>query len=108
LLRLRQAIGPVELIDARSDDPRIEEFWREGYDLNEGMMFIYNGEVYHGSGAVHMLASLSSRNNTLNHINARLFAHRRVANLLYPLLKLGRRVTLAARGRTLLKKSKGK
>jgi predicted DCC family thiol-disulfide oxidoreductase YuxK len=103
-VRLREAIGRVDLLDARSDDPRIEQYWRDGYDLNEGMLFVYRGEVHHGANAIHMLASLSSRNDTLNRINARLFANKGVARFLYPLLKVGRRLTLIARGRSLLKR----
>ncbi len=103
-VRLRDTIGQVELIDARSDDPRLQGFWQKGYDLNEGMLFVYRDQVYHGSEAVHMLANLSGSNDTINRINARLFSSRRAATLLYPLLKFGRRITLMARGRTALRK----
>jgi hypothetical protein len=39
LLSLREAVGPVELIDARSGDPRLRAYESAGYDLNEGMLF---------------------------------------------------------------------
>lgn len=104
-VRLREAIGPVELLDARSDDPRVAEYWQRGYDLDEGMLFVYRGRVYHGAGAIHMLAGLSSRHGALNRLNAFLFAHERVARLAYPLLKLGRRATLAIRGRRRLRQA---
>ena len=105
-VKLREAIGPVELIDARSGDPRVERFWREGYDLNTGMLFVYRGTAYHGADAIHMLAGLSSENGALNRLNARLFSSRRTAALLYPLMKFGRRVTLAVRGRKMLESPK--
>jgi hypothetical protein len=38
-VRLRETIGKVDLLDARSDDPRVKRYWREGFDLNEGMLF---------------------------------------------------------------------
>ena len=101
-VRLREAIGPVELLDARSDDPRVTRYWRDGYDLNEGMLFVYRDTVYHGADAVHMLASLSSESGVLNRLNARVFSSKRAAGLLYPFLKLGRRLTLMVRGRTLI------
>ncbi len=101
--RLRDAIGPVELVDARSGDRRVEQYWRD-YDLNEGMLFVYRGTVHHGADAVHMLASLSSRSGTLNQLNARVFSQPWMARMLYPLLKVGRRVTLFARGRGLLRR----
>jgi len=103
-VRLRDAIGPVELIDARSDDPRVQEYWRQGYDLNSGMLFVYRGKVYHGADALQMLASFSSQNGALNQLNARIFSNKWAATGLYPLMKLGRRMTLLARGRSILKR----
>lgn len=103
-LRLRDTIGAVELINARSSDPRVERYWRDGFDLNEGMLFVYRGQVHHGVDALHILASLSTVSGTLNRINARLFSRKGAARLLYPLMKLGRRITLRVRGRGLLKK----
>ena len=100
--RLREAIGSVELIDARSGGPRVEQYWSEGYNLDEGMIFVYRGRVFYGAEAVHVLASLSSRSGLLNRLNAAVFRSRPIANFLYPVLKLGRRLTLRARGRALL------
>lgn len=102
-VRLREAVGPVELIDARSGDPRIAQYWRS-YDLNEGMLFVHRGKVHHGADAVHVLAGLTSSIGAFNKVNARIFANGGVTGLLYPLLKAGRRLTLAARGRGLLKR----
>lgn len=98
-VRLREAVGPVELLDARSDDPRIRRYWNEGYDLNQGMIFVHRGLVLHGADAVHALAGLSSPSTLLNRINGALFSNRFVARAVYPLLRLGRRLTLLARGR---------
>jgi len=104
-VRLREAIGPVELLDARSNDPRVQLYWRQGYDLNEGMLFVHRGRVHHGADALQVLASLSSPNGALNRLNARLFSNSRAARLLYPLLKLGRRLTLRVRGRSMLQRT---
>lgn len=106
-VRLREAIGPVELIDARSGDSRVERYWRAGYDLNEGMLFVRGGTVFYGADAVHILATLSDERGGINRLNARLFANPRVATALYPLLKLGRRLTLIARGKTLMRRPEG-
>lgn len=103
ILRLRKAVGAVELLDARSDDPRVRRFWEAGYDLNEGMLFVHRGTVFHGAEAVHVLATLTGSHDWLNRANASIFANPRVARLLYPALKLGRRLTLLARGRTLMR-----
>lgn len=104
--RLREAVGPVELLDARSGDPRVETYWREGYDLDEGMIFAHRGRVFYGAEAVHVLAGLSSRSGLFNRLNAAIFKSQGVARLLYPALKLGRRLTLKARGRRLMREGR--
>ena len=102
LVRLRDTVGKVEMLNARANDPRVERFWRQGYDLNEGMLFVYRGEVYHGSDAVFVLAGLSSSTSWFNRFNRAIFSNRTVSTVLFPLLKLGRRITLLARGRGLI------
>jgi predicted DCC family thiol-disulfide oxidoreductase YuxK len=102
LVRLREAVGKVELLDARSQDPRVARYWREGYDLNQGMLFVYKGKVYHGSDAVHVLAGLSSPVSWFNRLNRVIFSSRAASTLLYPFLKAGRRATLVVRGKGLI------
>jgi hypothetical protein len=102
LVRLRETVGPVRLVDARSADPLVALYQRRGYDLNEGMLFIWRGRVHHGSEAVQVLGGLSSPVSLFNRVNRTLFSSRAASRLLYPLLKLGRRVTLFARGRGLI------
>lgn len=103
LLRLREAVGPVELVDARSGDPRVAALLAQGIDLDEGMVFVNDGQVHHGADAVHMLATLTSPATALNRINAKIFASHTLTRRLYPAMKLGRRITLWLRGRRLLK-----
>lgn len=102
LLRLRETVGKVELIDARSGDQRVSEYQRQGYDLNEGMLFAWKGAIYHGSEALYLLGSLSSSVGWFNKLNAVLFANKRLSAALYPLLKLGRRIALFLRGKSLI------
>lgn len=94
LLRLQQASGPVELLSARSADPRILAYWQQGYDLNAGMLVDLNNQVYAGADAMQVLASCSSGSDYFNRLHYAIFSRRRLAVLLYPLLKLGRRITL--------------
>ncbi|PKA43805.1 DUF393 domain-containing protein [Rhizobium sullae] len=101
-MRLRETVGPVELLDARSGDPRVASFQREGYDLNEGMLFVFEDRVYHGDEAVNLLAILSSSSSLFGWLNRAILSNRTAARLIYPALKFGRRVTLRLRGRSLL------
>ena len=104
-MRLRATVGRVELIDARSNDPRVKQYWREGYDLDEGMLFVHRGRVYYGAEAVQVLAGLSSASGLLNRLNHAVLSRPRAARMLYPALKLGRRLTLALRGKHALRPS---
>src|SRR5205807_9633454 len=85
LISLREAGGPAELIDARSGDPRLRAYESAGYDLNEGMLFEYNGTVYFGADAVNILATLSTPVSTFNRINGALLSKQLVARLFYPM-----------------------
>lgn len=104
MLRLQESVGPVELVDARSDDPRVRDLTARGYDMDEGMVFAYQDRIYHGSDAVNALALLTSRSTLFNRANALILSRPTIARLVYPWLKLGRRLTLRLRGRTLIGK----
>jgi predicted DCC family thiol-disulfide oxidoreductase YuxK len=97
LLALREAVGPVELIDARSGDPRLRAYESAGYDLNEGMLFEYNGTVYFGAEAVNVLATLSTPVSTFNRINGALLSKQLSARFFYPIFKFCRTITLKLR-----------
>src|SRR5580700_5502672 len=97
LISLRDAVGPVELIDARSGDPRLRAYESAGYDLNEGMLFECNGTVYFGSDAVNILATLLTPVSTFNRINGTLLSKQLVARFFYPMFKFCRTITLKLR-----------
>ena len=73
LMRLRTSLRNVELIDARSGDPRVRSYWSQGCDLNTGMLFIHGGKVYQGAEAIHVLGCLSSRVFWCNRLNSLFF-----------------------------------
>ena len=98
LLRLRTSSGNVRLINARSDDPQVEEVLRRGYDLDQGMIVTIDGQFYHGAQAMHVLAMLSSHSGWLNRFNYYVFRSKRVSFILYPLLRGGRNLALRILG----------
>lgn len=96
-LRLQQAIGPVELLSARSGDARVRHFIRQGIDLDAGMLVVTAEGMHAGADAVHWLASQRTAQTTIERLHDVLFRRRWLAQLLYPLLRLGRRLWLALR-----------
>lgn len=99
LLKLREAIGNVELIDARNGGSMVTDLHEAGYDLNEGMVAKYGGRIYHGADCVHFLAFLSTGSGVFNRINSVIFRSRGLSYILYPILRLGRNATLRLLGR---------
>ena len=94
LVRLREQGIDVRLHDAR----RPETFQRfpeaSRFDLDEGMLALWQGEWHHGEAAVHLVSRLSRRAPL-----ARFLRHRRLARLAYPLLRAGRNAALRLKGK---------
>ena len=51
LLRLRETLGRVELVNAREGGPIVDEIIAAGLDLDEGMVLKMNGRLYHDDDA---------------------------------------------------------
>ena len=94
LMALRANAKEVELLNARSPDPRVSNLWKQGYDLNAGMVAIYGGAVYHGSDALWLISTLSSSGGIGKRLLVALLRNPTRARLLYPSLKAGRRLAL--------------
>jgi predicted DCC family thiol-disulfide oxidoreductase YuxK len=102
LVRLRETLGQVKLVDARKGGPQVEEVRRAGLDLDEGMVLKLDGRLYHGAECIHMLALLSTGSSWFNRINAAMFRSRAASRLLYPVLRTGRNAVLRVLGRSKL------
>lgn len=101
-LRLRESLGSVELVNARTEHPVVGELMAKGFNLDEGMAFVDRGKIYHGDECIHRLALLSTSSRAFNRINAAIFRSKTLSSLLYPVLKAGRNATLRILGRSRL------
>lgn len=99
MLRLRKAVGPIEMRNAREHPGLAARCLQRGYDLDQGMLLHLDGRDYWGADCIHRLALLSSDNDCFNRLNARLFRHRTLSRVLYPLLRAGRNLSLKLRDR---------
>lgn len=100
LVRLRDAVGHVELIDARQPHPLVAEVRARGLDLDEGMVAVYNGAFHHGHACVHLLATLTEDTGLANGVFRRLFASKTRTKGLYPLMRGARNLALRLLGRS--------
>ena len=104
MMRLREAAGRVELVDARADHPAVSMLVAKGYDLDEGMALVRpcaDGEpdIAHGDDCIHQLALMTTGSGLFNRINARIFRSRHASRLLYPWMRRGRNLALRILGR---------
>jgi predicted DCC family thiol-disulfide oxidoreductase YuxK len=92
---LRARAETVELVDARADSRALDRYGILAEDLEDGMVVIVDGVAHRGAAAVHALSKLS-RTPRKWWIAAVAVASRplAVSRLLYPVLKLGRRIAL--------------
>lgn len=107
LLRLRESMQ-VELLSARSTDERINQFLALGYRLDDGMLLQIDDSIYVGAEAMHQLAIISNRNGIVNRMQRFVFSRKWLAQLLYPLLRSGRRLVLLIRRAPLIEHAPGR
>jgi predicted DCC family thiol-disulfide oxidoreductase YuxK len=98
-VRLREAVGPVDLIDARRCPDLVRRHAAEGLDINRGMILRLDGETWFGGDVLHRLALLTTSSDIFNKATAALFRRPRLARFLYPALRAGRNLALRLMGR---------
>jgi len=98
-VRLQDSFGRLHLIDARQGGELVNSVIKQGFDLNEGMVLVYQNRFYHGADCINILALMSTRSGFFNRINAAIFRNATVSNLLYPILRVGRNTTLKILGK---------
>jgi predicted DCC family thiol-disulfide oxidoreductase YuxK len=97
--RMRAAGINLKLLDAREHPELVSAFFRQGLDVNEGMIMRMGGAVYFGGDVMNMVALMTGPTGLFNRILAAGFSNRRVSLFLYPFLRTGRNAALALLGR---------
>ncbi len=99
MLRLKESVGDVQLVDARSDHPIVSWLKSKNIDLDEGMALVQNGLVSHGDECIHKIALLTTPSGIFNRLNASVFRSETASRILYPVLRFCRNTTLRILGR---------
>jgi predicted DCC family thiol-disulfide oxidoreductase YuxK len=94
LVKLREAVGEVILVNARDEHPVVRRLAQQGYVLDNEMAFVSGGNIYSGAECINRLALLSSDSTLFNRINAALLSSPTMARLAYPILRAGRNASL--------------
>ena len=89
----------IRRINARSDDELVKQAKEQGVDLDEGMIVLHEGKMYHGAEALNVMARLAPNRGIGNRLNKLLFSNATVSRVSYPFLRAGRNTLLKILGR---------
>ncbi len=97
-LKIKAAVGKLELVNAREPHPILAEIRQAGLDINEGMVVKFNNKLYHGTDAQHFLALVGTTHDWINRLNYLLFRNQFMARIFYPVLRFARTFLLSIKG----------
>jgi predicted DCC family thiol-disulfide oxidoreductase YuxK len=100
MVRIKESVGRLVLIDARDGGPIVDEITAKGLDIDQGMVVKVGGEMYYGSDAIHVLALMGTNKGFFNRLCYWSFRSKAVSSVLYPILRAGRNLLLKLLGRT--------
>jgi predicted DCC family thiol-disulfide oxidoreductase YuxK len=100
LVRVRESVGDLHIVDARENDAVMNEISAQGLDIDQGMVLKMGGQLYYGSNAIHMLALIGSRSGIFNRFNYWIFKSKTASSILYPFFKFFRLILLKILGKT--------
>ena len=100
LVRIRESVGRLVLVDARLGGPVMDEITAARLDIDQGMVVKVGKELYYGADAMHALALMGTSRGFFNRIAYSAFRSRRISRILYPMLRACRNLLLKALGRT--------
>ena len=100
MVRIRESVGSVVLLDARDGGPIVDEITAKGLDIDQGMVVKVGSELYYGPDAIHALALMGTNKGFFNRLVYLSFRSRTASKVLYPVLKACRNLLLKILGRT--------
>ncbi len=101
--RLKEAFPDVILTDARELPERVARFRAEKMEINDGMIVLYAGAVYHGDKAMTVLTQISRPDAFIQRVMRLLFRWPALAHIVYAALRSGRNMALFLLGRAKIK-----
>ena len=93
-------LGKTALVDARQIPEDALARILEEYDLDKGMIFWMDGQIYYGFEAAHQIARLSTAGSVPSRVVRRFLSEKAAAKAFYPLFSAGRRALLFILGRS--------
>lgn len=100
MVRIKESVGRLVLVDARDGGPVMEEITARGFDIDQGMVVKVGSELYYGSDAIHVLALMGTNKGFFNRLAYWSFRSRSLSRILYPILRACRNLLLKILGKT--------
>ncbi len=94
LVRIRESIGKLILVDARNPSSFMDEITAAGLDIDQGMVLILGDRMYYGADAIHTLAIMGTRSGAVNRLAYLFFKSRAASSVVYPVLRSCRNLLL--------------
>lgn len=94
MVRIRESVGELKLVDAREPSDIMDEITSAGLDIDQGMVLKMGEAMYYGADAIHMLSLLGSRSGFFNRVNYWAFRSKAASKILYPILRFFRNLLL--------------
>lgn len=100
LVRIRESVGRLVLLDARDGGPILDEITARGLDIDQGMVVKVGDQLYYGPDAIHALSLMGTNKGFFNRMAYWAFRSRAVSRVLYPVLRACRNLLLKLLGKT--------
>ena len=94
LVRIRESIGNLILVDARKPSSFMDNITAAGLDIDQDMVLIVGDRMYYGADAIHTLAIMGTRSGVLNRLAYWCFKSRAASSVVYPVLRSCRNLLL--------------
>lgn len=91
---LKRKFPGIRLLDARTTTGLKAHYDRLGYDLNEGMVVVEQGRIFHAADAMARIALHTRSERRLNAALAPLLQRPRLGRLTYAVMRTGRSALL--------------
>lgn len=100
LVRIRESVGHLVLVDARAGGAIMDEITAKGLDIDQGMVVKVGDEIYYGADAINVLALMGTNRGFFNRLAYWFFRSRAISRVLYPVLRACRNLLLKILGKT--------
>jgi len=92
-------IYDIEIINAREELDKLNDFKDKGFDINHGMIIEYEGNIFQGSDAIKIIDNYIIKKGILDRLMSLFIHFPGFKSIIYPAVKIIRLIVLKLLGR---------